>query len=131
MDNKQLPDISVGDFAMSVLNDMAKNPSKSLKPSLKESSIGSDRAPDISHIEVPDDFARAIVEGKKPQVLKTKPKQIKETMESRMEELVERFSTLVSEAKQLMNEMTSCGNIGTPGPGAYVRSKLKAKRRRR
>ena len=65
MSDQKFPDISVGDFAMDILKTMAKDPVKSLKPALKESTIQSANAPDISHISVTDDFVSLVTEGKK------------------------------------------------------------------
>ena len=108
MSDKQLPNISVGNFAMDILNSMAKNPSQSLKPALKESTIQSADAPDISHISVPDEYVTLVTEGKK-----TTPKinKVRESKEDRMQNLVVELSKLLSEAKVLIKEMTEVGNL--------------------
>lgn len=116
MSNRELPNISVGDFAMDILKDMAKNPSESLKPALKESTLQAANAPDVSKIEVPDDYVSLVLEGKKPQQ-NQKVVAIKESSESRLGNLVERLSTLITEAREIMEEIssgsTSTGNLGT------------------
>tara|TARA_R110000868_G_scaffold13711_3_gene63596 strand:- start:24527 stop:24973 length:447 start_codon:yes stop_codon:yes gene_type:complete len=119
-----LPNISVGDFALDILKEMAKDPKKSLAPSLKESTMEAIGAPDIKNVEVSVDFVNSIIEGKnsivKPRVQETKKVvPIKESKEVRLQSLVERLSGLVKEAKLLMEEMTSTGNIGVnmAGPG--------------
>lgn len=115
MSDKFLPDISVGSFAMDLLKDMAKNPSQALKPALKESTLQNVGAPDVSKIEVSDDYVSLVLEGKKSQPKKT-ALQIKESSESKLTNLVERLSTLIVEAKQIMEEIssgaTTAGNLG-------------------
>jgi len=115
MSNRELPDISVGDFAMDLLKDMAKNPSQALKPALKESTLQNAGAPDVSKIEVSDDYVSLVLGGKKPQPKKPVV-QIKESSESKLTSLVDRLSNLITEAKQIMEEIssgaTSTGNIG-------------------
>lgn len=129
MSNKELPDISVGDFAMSLLSDMAKNPD-SLKPALKESTTQSANVPDISKIKVPDDYVTLITEGRKPEV-KPKPQvqPVKESAQDRMQDLVERLSTLLSEARKLIEELspgaTTVGNIGVNMAGSKKSKKKK------
>lgn len=113
MSDKFFPDISVGDFAVGILKSMAKDPN-GLKPALKESTVQSAGAPDVSKIRVSDDFVALVTEGKKP-----KPQiknQIRESSEDRLTNLVEKLSNLVSEARLIMEEIstgaTTTGNIG-------------------
>jgi hypothetical protein len=114
MSDKFFPDISVGDFATDILKSMAKDPN-GLKPALKESTLQAAGAPDVSKFQVTDDFVSLVTEGKKL-VKKAVPQPIKETTENKLASLVERLSSLVSEAKSLMEEMspgaTTTGNIG-------------------
>ena len=118
MSNQKFPDISVGDFAMDILKDMAKDPTKSLKPALKESTIQSSNAPDISHIKVSEDFVTLVTEGRKPELKKPEAKKrpIKESKEDRMTDLVEKLSKLLTEARELIEELspgaTTTGNLG-------------------
>lgn len=127
MSNRDLPDISVGDFAMDILKSMAKNPSEALKPTLKESTIQSSNAPDISKISVSQDFVSLVTEGKKP--VKPAPKKVQESTEDRMQSLVERLSGLLKEARQIMEEMspgcTSVGNIGVNMAGSKKKKSTK------
>lgn len=113
MSDKFLPDISVGDFAMDLLKSMAKDPN-GLKPALKESTVQSANAPDVSKIQVTDDFVTLVTEGKKP--VKKTPQPIKETTENKLSSLVERLSSLITEARSIMEEIssgaTTTGNIG-------------------
>lgn len=115
--NQDLPDISIGDFAMSILNDMAKDPN-GLKPALKESTIQSANVPDVSKIQVSNDFVELVTEGKKlnNKIVQSKQKVV-ESRENRLESLVNQLSTLLVEAKNLVKELkedapTTCGNIG-------------------
>lgn len=109
---------------MDILKDMAKNPSQSLKPSLKESTLESANAPDVSRIEVSDDYVSLVLEGKKPQPKKVEP--IKESSQEKLTNLVERLSSLISEAKLIMEEIssgaTTTGNIGVNMAGPSKKS---------
>ena len=113
MSDKFLPDISVADFAMDLLKSMAKDPN-GLKPALKESTIQSAGAPDVSKIQVSDDFVTLVTEGKKP--VKKTPQPVRESTENKLESLVERLSGLITEARSIMEEIsagaTTTGNIG-------------------
>jgi hypothetical protein len=126
--SKDLPNISVGDFAMDILNDMAKNPAKALKPSLKESTTQGLNVPDISNVEVGDDFVSLVTEGKKVNN-KVKPQPVKESVEHRMESVVDRLAKLITEARQLIEEMscgaTTTGNIGVNMAGRGLKVKKK------
>jgi len=129
MSDKFFPDISVGDFAMDLLKSMAKDPN-GLKPALKESTVQSAGAPDVSRIQVSDDFVTLVTEGKK--LKKTSNPQVRESSETRLTSLVERLSNLVTEAKSIMEEMssgaTTTGNIGVNMAGkSKVVNKLKNK----
>lgn len=111
---------------MDLLKDMAKNPSQALKPALKESTLQNVGAPDVSKIEVSDDYVSLVLEGKKSQPKKT-ALQIKESSESKLTNLVERLSTLIVEAKQIMEEIssgaTTAGNLGVNMPGGSKKLK--------
>lgn len=117
MSDKFFPDISVGNFALDILKDMSKDPN-STKPALKESTTQSSNAPDVSKITVPQDFVSLVTEGKKS----TKKIAITETTENKLSSLVERLSTLISEARVIMEEIsagaTTVGNIGVNMAGA-------------
>lgn len=122
MSDKFFPDISVGDFAMDILKSM-KNDPMALKPALKESTIQSSNAPDISKITVSDEYVSLVTEGKK---IKPTKKIIRESKEDRLASLVERLNDLVGEARLLVEEMTSTGNMGVgfSNNKASKRSKL-------
>jgi len=123
MSDKFFPDISVGDFAMDLLKSMAKDPN-GLKPALKESTIQSAGAPDVSKFQVTDDFVKLVTEGKKP-VTKSTKQPIRETTENKLTSLVERLASLVSEAKSIMEEIsagaTTTGNLGVNMAGKTSR----------
>lgn len=113
MSDKFLPDISVGNFAMDILKSMAKDPN-GLKPALKESTVQSAGAPDVSKIQVTDDFVTLVTEGKKP--IKKIAHPVRETTENKLSSLVDRLSSLITEARSIMEEIsagaTMTGNIG-------------------
>jgi len=123
MSDKFFPDISVGDFAMDLLKSMAKDPN-GLKPALKESTIQSAGAPDVSKFQVTDDFVKLVTEGKKP-VTKSTKQPIRETTENKLTSLVERLASLVSEAKSIMEKIsagaTTTGNLGVNMAGKTSR----------
>jgi len=129
MSDKFFPDISVGDFAADILKSIAKDPN-GLKPALKESTLQAAGAPDVSKFQVTDDFVSLVTEGKKP-VKKAIQQPIKETTENKLASLVERLSSLVSEAKSLMEEMspaaTTTGNIGVNMAGKSKAKKALSK----
>ena len=130
MSNQNFPDISVGDFAMDILKNMAKDPTKALKPALKESTIQSANAPDVSQIEVSQDFVSLITEGKKP--VKATNKLVEaESTEDKLESLVSRLSSLLTEARQLIENIspgcTMVGNIGVNMAGPSKSSKKNKK----
>lgn len=126
MSDKFLPNISVGDFAMDVLKSMAKDPN-GLKPALKESTLQSAGAPDVSKIQVSDDFVALVTEGKKP--IKKAQQPIRESTENKLSSLVERLSSLITEARSIMEEIssgaTTTGNIGV---NMATKGKPKAKK---
>ena len=113
---------------------MAKDPN-GLKPALKESTIQSAGAPDVSKVQVPDDFVKLVTEGKKPV---KKQVVIQESSENRLASLVDRLSSLIVEAKQLMVEMspgattTENEGVNLAGSGrSRLASKLKNKLKKR
>jgi hypothetical protein len=124
MSDKFFPDISVGDFAVDILKSMAKDPN-GLKPALKESTLQSAGAPDVSKVQVPDDFVSLVTEGKKP--VKATPQPIRETTENKLNNLVERLSSLITEARSIMEEI-SCGATTTGNIGVNMAGKGKAKK---
>lgn len=113
MSDKFFPDISVGDFAADILKSMSKDPN-GLKPALKESTVQSSNAPDISKISVSNDFVSLVVEGKKPKKQTKLVESQEEDPELRLGKLLINLSNLITEAKQLVKECgtTMTGNIG-------------------
>ena len=129
MSDKFLPNVSVGDFAMDVLKSMAKDPN-SLKPSLKTSTLESANVPDISKVNVSDKFVNLITEGKNPLALR-KETPVKVSAENKLSALVSNLSTLISEAKSILEEISSAGSPGTTTTGNLgVSIKRKLKKRR-
>jgi len=124
MSDKFFPDISVGDFATDILKSMAKDPN-GLKPALKESTLQAAGAPDVSKFQVTDDFVSLVTEGKKP--VKATPQPIRETTENKLNNLVERLSSLITEARSIMEEI-SCGATTTGNIGVNMAGKGKAKK---
>jgi hypothetical protein len=77
------------------------------------------QAPDISEVQVPNDFVTSIVEGKAPVV--PAPETIEEPVVQPVSEvtelksLVEEIKSLLLEVKQTLSEMTSVGmGMGAP-----------------
>lgn len=123
------PKTSIIDIAMGVLSNMDGTedviqeqapPRKSVEEVFKESTSAA--VPDIKDMEVPDDYVSYILEGgsissQRKQRLEKQSKPIKESKQSlneaKMSDLVVRLSQLISEAKTLIQEMSSCGTIGT------------------
>ena len=123
------PKTSIIDIAMGVLSNMNGTedviqeqapPRKSVEEVFKESTSAA--VPDIKDMEVPDDYVSYILEGgsissQRKQRLEKQSKPIKESKQSlneaKMSDLVVRLSQLISEAKTLIQEMSSCGTIGT------------------
>lgn len=123
------PKTSIIDIAMGVLSNMDGTedviqeqapPRKSVDEIFKESTSAA--VPDIKDMEVPEDYVSYILEGgsissQRKQRVEKQSKPIKESKQSlneaKMSDLVTRLSQLISEAKTLIQEMTSCGTIGT------------------
>lgn len=122
MSDNKFPDISVGNFAMDILKDMVKDPT-ALKPALKESTLQSAQAPDISKVRVSEDFVAKVTGQKTSNKVK-----ITESSQGKLINLIEELSGLIKEAKVLLNEMTSVGNIGCGTSKTNKRSKLLANR---
>ena len=122
MSDNKFPDISVGNFAMDILKDMAKDPT-ALKPALKESTLQSAEAPDVSKVRVSEDFVAKVTGQKTSSKVK-----INESSQGKLINLIEELSGLIKEAKVLLNEMTSVGNTGCGTSKPNKRSKLLANR---
>lgn len=135
MADKQLPDISVGDFAQNILSEMGRNPKESLRPKLKEATLGEDKSPDYSKIKVDEsfvDFAIGTVNPKLKSDKKVNTKVVqeeKQNLQEQTESLIEEFSTIVKRARQIIEELTagttSVGNIGVNLAGGQKKKKKK------
>lgn len=128
MSDKFLPDVSVGDFAMDILKSMKSDPNK-FKPSLKESTLQSSDAPDISRVSVPDDFIKSVTEGKVYRA--KKPQVIRESSEDRLSNLIGQLSHLITEARSILEECgtTMTGNIGTSSIKSRLKNRFKRNRK--
>jgi hypothetical protein len=142
-----LPDISIGDFAESLLNSHAIPPlHESQAPSIPNVP-GSENQLDISNVEVPDDFMDLFLGGKntnsylstilegegnieKVEEVPHKEKPVNQT--ERLSELLEQLTAVLSETKQLLSEMsvgTGTGSLGV-GTGYSHPPKRKVKPKR-
>ena len=132
-----LPNISIGEFAESLLNSNAIPPlHKSQAPSIPNVP-GSNNQLDITNVEVPNDFMNevlggdntqdyldSIIEGSEPQQSIPRPEELPiqenvATQTERLSALLEQLTVVLSETKQLLSEMsvgTGTGSIGV-GPG--------------
>lgn len=127
MPNDNLPNISIGDFAMDILKDMSADPN-ALKPTVKEHVLQENNVPDLKGVEVTKDFVSLILEGKKPQLAAKKVvKPIKEDKTAKLEELIGQLAILLKEAKILIEEVTAgtttTGNIGVNLAGPAKKAK--------
>lgn len=113
--NKQYPQESVIDIAMSVMSDMATKPSSTrIAESIKGSPKGvKDYVPDIRAIDdVPEDFISLIIDGKAPTkkanrvVVEEARVELEVNYEDKVQSLITRLSDLLKEAKEVLTEMT-------------------------
>lgn len=113
--NKQYPQESVIDIAMSVMSDMATKPSSTrIAESIKGSPKGvKDYVPDIRAIDdVPEDFISLIIDGKAPTkkanrvVVEEARVEPEVNYEDKVQSLITRLSDLLKEAKEVLTEMT-------------------------
>lgn len=132
------PKTSVIDIAMGVLNNMdplrdtAPAPVRSRNP-IVESSTVSDFVPDVTDADVSDDYIASILEGtmgvsvekksKKP-IKEQKKQPVKKINEEKVTDLIQRLSSLLAEAKEMINEMTTVGMIGGPRYGGKSKKKV-------
>lgn len=111
METLRKNNLRIGDFAASLILEN-KNPvtKAKIKP------IVESKGPDISKIVVEESFVNKIT-GKKRSP----------------EELIKEFESLLIKGKELINEMTSCGMIGTtqaPTQPTAVKPKIKKKKKK-
>jgi len=146
-----LPNISIGEFAESLLNSNAIPPLHEAQAPSVASVPGSANQLDITNVEVPDDFVNSVLGGKetntylnsilegagprpstsRPKELPIKEKVVNQT--DRLSALLEQLCAILSETKQLISEMaigpgtTTAGMIGTGYSGPSKKKKKKKK----
>jgi len=122
------PKTSVIDLAMGILENMDAGKdvlpdSPAPRKRIKDPNI-SDFVPDVTDTNVSEDYIANILEGtmgvtverkkkvpiKEQQKIQSKPTKINE---EKITDLITRLSSLLAEAKQMLNEMTTVGMIGT------------------
>jgi len=143
-----LPNISIGEFAESLLNSDAIPPLHEAQAPSMPNVPGSNNQLDITNVEVPDDFMHevfggketnsylnSVLEGTSPQAsiprqekLPVREKVVDQT--ERLAALLEQLTAVLSETKQLISEMTlentsGMGGVNIAGPA------LAPKRRKR
>ena len=143
MVSTDLPDISVGDFATQLLegggvrNDLQSESAAIANEPLKEFN-NLPESPDISDVEVPMDFVNSITGVKSPPkarkaLIETATR--KTNLEDKAKNIISQLSNLLTEAKEVINEMTTCGmisvNMAGPGHKHKKKSKKKSKRKSR
>ena len=143
-----LPNLSIGDFAESLLNSNAIPPLHEAQAPIMPSVPGSANQLDITNVEVPDDFMHevlggesttsylnSVLEGASPQPsiprseeLPVREKVVDQT--ERLAALLEQLTAVLSETKQLISEMTTVGSIGTgySNPNPPIRKKKRKKK---
>jgi len=120
-------DISVGDFAEQVMamDSLPKgNSAPTLNPTSSHLPTGlDDQAPDISRIEVPDDFVSSLLENKeKAEVavavapVPTAPIVERVEIDEGLTGLLQEVKGLLEDLKVQLNEMSTVGMMGV-GPG--------------
>ena len=143
-----LPNISIGEFAESLLNSDAIPPLHEAQAPSMPNVPGSNNQLDITNVEVPDDFMHevlggesttsylnSVLEGASPQPsiprseeLPVREKVVDQT--ERLAALLEQLTAVLSETKQLISEMTTVGSIGTgySNPHPFKKKKKKKKK---
>ena len=132
------PKTSVIDLAMGILENMDAGKdvlpdSPAPRKRIKDPNI-SDFVPDVTDTNVSEDYIANILEGtmgvtverkkkvpiKEQQKIQSKPTKINE---EKITDLITRLSSLLAEAKQMLNEMTTVGMIGTNLSGKSSKKK--------
>ena len=140
-----LPNISIGDFAESLLNSDAIPPLHESQAPSMPNVPGSNNQLDISNVDVPDDFINEVLGGKNtnsyldsllegPNIQQSLPRQTEVPAKEkavnqteRLSELIEQLTAVLSETKQLLSEMAigSGTTTGTEGTGCSIPSRKK------
>ena len=144
--SSNLPNISIGDFAESILNEgqtqsVPPHGSQSLdtSPSFDSMPPPSPGQLDISNVQVPSDFVTSLVEGKESEVEQEEVRieaPLEEDSGDRLEVLLTRLCSLLEETKGLISEMgltagaTTVGHIGVNQAGP-TRKKVRRKKKKR
>jgi hypothetical protein len=118
-------DISVGDFAQQIMamDSLPKgNSAPTFNPTPSHLPTGiNDQAPDISNIEVPDDFVSSLLESKEKDEaevvsVQTAPIVEKVKVDEGLTGLLQEVKGLLEDLKVQLNEMSTVGMMGV-GPG--------------
>ena len=121
--------VSVGDFAENLLAQgtvqapQVTNPNLQANPSVYSADLTA-QAPDISEVEVPDNFVQSIVEEKTPEIPiiekesspVTPPQEISEVAE--IKNLIQEIKDLLLEVKGTLTEVTAVGALGVNMAGS-------------
>jgi len=127
-----MKDFDIANIAESIL----KTESKQGKLVSTPKGIIRPNGPDISKVTVPAKYTKAILEnsfGKTVDVEEINEEESVEASPKNPEVYVKELMRLIQEAKELINEMTSCGSIGTNMAGKIgftKRPKIKKKLRK-
>lgn len=127
------PGMSIGDFALSLIENNKDEYKQSTTNGLPVS-VPMPDGPDYSNIKVDEDtvtdiFAKSFGIKKKPVSKPIKESRIvqpKKTTRS-PEILIAEFEQVLSQARHLIQEMTTCGMIGVNMAGSTKKKKLKKK----
>ena len=141
-----LPNISIGDFAESLLNSDSVAPLHESQAPSMPNVPGSNNQIDISNVEVPDDYMSIFLGGKETKsyinnILEEegggveKVEAVPTNQADRFSELLEQLYSVLSEAKQLLSEMAvgqGTNTVGTValGPG-YSTQRSPAKKKKK
>jgi hypothetical protein len=130
---------TIGSFAESlILQDIKEvKEGKALPPALRSASPEPD-SKDIRSVEVPDSFMQEVlgeeytpslplINEEKEEVEDPTPPSPSKTMD----QLVEEFAGVVSQAQNILNEMTAVGSLGVAGIGAKHSDPFKEKKKKK
>lgn len=144
--SSNLPNISIGDFAESMLNEGQTQSAPPQGSQSFDASPSFDSMPspspgqlDISNVQVPSDFVTSLVEGKESEVEQEEERieaPLEENSGDRLEVLLTRLCSLLEETKGLISEMgltagaTTVGHIGVNQAGP-ARKKVRRKKKKK
>ena len=115
------PKTSVLKTAESIFEQMLKGGQISVDQGIKDSvpfnPPQQQKAPDVPKVKITDDFLRTILEStvhKEVETVEEPKEEINEQqiMEKKLSDLVQKLTSLLGEAKSVINELTTCGMIG-------------------